>query len=61
MGLRTWPYEIAAILGAQKIRRPLKLVLHRLPALRVQREIAKRLHRSLMQSPSFAPVVQRLF
>ncbi len=29
MGLRTWPYEIAAIMGAQKIQRPLKLVLHR--------------------------------
>lgn len=29
MGLRTWPYEIAAIMGAQKIGRPLKLVLHR--------------------------------
>ncbi len=29
MALRTWPYEIAAILGAQKIGRPLKLVLHR--------------------------------
>ena len=29
MALRTWPYEIAAILGAQKIKRPLKLVLHR--------------------------------
>lgn len=29
MGLRTWPYEIAAILGAQKVGRPLKLVLHR--------------------------------
>lgn len=29
MGLRTWPYEIAAIMGAQKVGRPLKLVLHR--------------------------------
>ena len=29
MALRTWPYEIAAIMGAQKIGRPLKLVLHR--------------------------------
>lgn len=29
MGLRTWPYEIAAIIGAQKAGRPLKLVLHR--------------------------------
>lgn len=29
MALRTWPYEIAAILGAQLIKRPLKLVLHR--------------------------------
>ncbi|QNF31388.1 xanthine dehydrogenase family protein molybdopterin-binding subunit (plasmid) [Adhaeribacter swui] len=29
MGLRTWPYEIAAIMGAQKIGKPLKLVLHR--------------------------------
>jgi xanthine dehydrogenase YagR molybdenum-binding subunit len=29
MGLRTWPYEIAAILGAQKVGKPLKLVLHR--------------------------------
>ncbi|MBB1285131.1 xanthine dehydrogenase family protein molybdopterin-binding subunit [Flavisolibacter sp. BT320] len=29
MALRTWPYEIAAILGAQKVGRPLKLVLHR--------------------------------
>lgn len=29
MGLRTWPYEIAAIMGAQKTGRPLKLVLHR--------------------------------
>ena len=27
--LRTWPYEIAAIMGAQKVGRPLKLVLHR--------------------------------
>ncbi|MBD0350373.1 MAG: xanthine dehydrogenase family protein molybdopterin-binding subunit, partial [Flavisolibacter sp.] len=29
MGLRTWPYEIAAVMGAQKAGRPLKLVLHR--------------------------------
>lgn len=29
MGLRTWPYEIAAIIGAKKAGRPLKLVLHR--------------------------------
>ncbi|RPD49198.1 xanthine dehydrogenase family protein molybdopterin-binding subunit [Paracnuella aquatica] len=29
MALRTWPYEIAAIMGAQKIGRPLKLMLHR--------------------------------
>ncbi|HEY0899796.1 MAG TPA: xanthine dehydrogenase family protein molybdopterin-binding subunit, partial [Sphingobacteriaceae bacterium] len=29
MGLRTWPYEIAAIMGAQKVGKPLKLVLHR--------------------------------
>ena len=29
MALRTWPYEIAGIMGAQKIGRPLKLVLHR--------------------------------
>ena len=29
MALRTWPYEIAAIMGAQKVGRPLKLVLHR--------------------------------
>ncbi|WP_207515152.1 xanthine dehydrogenase family protein molybdopterin-binding subunit [Longitalea luteola] len=29
MGLRTWPYEIACVMGAQKIGRPLKLVLHR--------------------------------
>lgn len=29
MGLRTWPYEIAAVMGAKKIGRPLKLVLHR--------------------------------
>lgn len=29
MGLRIWPYEIAAIMGAQKTGRPLKLVLHR--------------------------------
>jgi len=29
MALRTWPYEIAAIMGAKKAGRPLKLVLHR--------------------------------
>jgi xanthine dehydrogenase YagR molybdenum-binding subunit len=29
MALRTWPYEIAAVMGAQKTGRPLKLVLHR--------------------------------
>lgn len=29
MGLRTWPYEIAGVMGAQKVGRPLKLVLHR--------------------------------
>ena len=29
MALRTWPYEIAAIMGALKTGRPLKLVLHR--------------------------------
>lgn len=29
MALRTWPYEIAAILGAQKVGRPVKLMLHR--------------------------------
>jgi xanthine dehydrogenase YagR molybdenum-binding subunit len=29
MGLRTWPYEIAGVMGAKKIGRPLKLVLHR--------------------------------
>jgi xanthine dehydrogenase YagR molybdenum-binding subunit len=29
MGLRTWPYEIAAIMAAKKVGRPLKLVLHR--------------------------------
>lgn len=29
MGLRTWPYEIAAVMGAKKVGRPLKLVLHR--------------------------------
>jgi xanthine dehydrogenase YagR molybdenum-binding subunit len=29
MGLRTWPYEIAGVMGAMKIGRPLKLVLHR--------------------------------
>lgn len=29
MGLRTWPYEIAAVMAAKKIGKPLKLVLHR--------------------------------
>lgn len=29
MALRTWPYEITAIMGARKAGRPLKLVLHR--------------------------------
>lgn len=29
MGLRTWPYEMAAIMGAKKVGKPLKLVLHR--------------------------------
>lgn len=29
MGLHTWPYEIAALIGAKKINRPVKLVLHR--------------------------------
>ncbi len=29
MALRTWPYEIAAIMGAQKVGKALKLVLHR--------------------------------
>jgi xanthine dehydrogenase YagR molybdenum-binding subunit len=29
MGLRTWPYEVAACMGAKKVGRPLKLVLHR--------------------------------
>lgn len=29
MGLRTWPYEIAAVIGAQKVGKPVKLVLHR--------------------------------
>jgi xanthine dehydrogenase YagR molybdenum-binding subunit len=29
MALRTWPYEIAAILGAKKVGRPLKLMLSR--------------------------------
>jgi xanthine dehydrogenase YagR molybdenum-binding subunit len=29
MALRTWPYEIAAVMGAKKVGRPLKLVLHR--------------------------------
>ena len=29
MALRTWPYEIAAIMGAKKIGRPVKVVLTR--------------------------------
>jgi xanthine dehydrogenase YagR molybdenum-binding subunit len=29
LGLRTWPYEIAAIMGAQRVKKSLKLVLHR--------------------------------
>jgi xanthine dehydrogenase YagR molybdenum-binding subunit len=29
MALRTWPYEVAAIIGAKKIGRPLKIVLPR--------------------------------
>lgn len=29
MGLRTWPYEVAAVMGAKQIGKPLKLVLHR--------------------------------
>ncbi|URM39169.1 xanthine dehydrogenase family protein molybdopterin-binding subunit [Flavobacterium anhuiense] len=29
MGLHTWPYEIAALIGAKKLNRPVKLVLHR--------------------------------
>lgn len=29
LGLRTWPYEIAALMGAKKTGRTLKLVLHR--------------------------------
>ncbi|MDB5015039.1 MAG: xanthine dehydrogenase, molybdenum binding subunit apoprotein, partial [Daejeonella sp.] len=29
MGLRTWPYEIAAVMGAKKVGKTLKLVLHR--------------------------------
>jgi xanthine dehydrogenase YagR molybdenum-binding subunit len=29
MALRTWPYEVAAIIGARKIGRPLKIVLTR--------------------------------
>lgn len=29
MALRTWPYEIAAVMGAQKVGKPVKLVLHR--------------------------------
>ncbi|MBP1222552.1 xanthine dehydrogenase family protein molybdopterin-binding subunit [Flavobacterium sp. 1355] len=29
MGLHTWPYEIAALIGAKKLGKPVKLVLHR--------------------------------
>ena len=29
MALRTWPYEIAAVMGAKKVGKPVKLVLHR--------------------------------
>jgi xanthine dehydrogenase YagR molybdenum-binding subunit len=29
MGLHTWPYEIAALIGSRKVERPVKLVLHR--------------------------------
>ncbi|TCJ19596.1 xanthine dehydrogenase family protein molybdopterin-binding subunit [Flaviaesturariibacter flavus] len=29
MALRTWPYEIAAVMAAKKLDRPVKLVLHR--------------------------------
>jgi xanthine dehydrogenase YagR molybdenum-binding subunit len=29
MALRTWPYEIAAVMGAQKVGKPLKLMLSR--------------------------------
>lgn len=29
MGLHTWPYEIAALIGAKKTGKPVKLVLHR--------------------------------
>ncbi|MCM0667496.1 xanthine dehydrogenase family protein molybdopterin-binding subunit [Flavobacterium tyrosinilyticum] len=29
MGLHTWPYEIAALIGAKKLNHPVKLVLHR--------------------------------
>jgi len=29
MALRTWPYEIAAVMGAKKTGKPVKLVLHR--------------------------------
>jgi len=29
MGLHTWPYEIAALIGSKKLNRPVKLVLHR--------------------------------
>jgi len=29
MGLHTWPYEVAALIGARKTGKPVKLVLHR--------------------------------
>lgn len=29
MGLHTWPYEVAALIGAKKLGQPVKLVLHR--------------------------------
>jgi xanthine dehydrogenase YagR molybdenum-binding subunit len=29
MGLHTWPYEVAALIGAKKTGKPVKLVLHR--------------------------------
>jgi xanthine dehydrogenase YagR molybdenum-binding subunit len=29
MALRTWPYEIAAVIAAQKVGKPVKLMLHR--------------------------------
>lgn len=29
MGLHTWPYEIAALIGSKKLGKPVKLVLHR--------------------------------